>query len=139
MDSSTLISLSLFLISANIVAFMIYIFGKEKAGLLWREYPFIYTPLIMFQILMPQFMDIPGIAESENSLKYFMFMLQGFSCGVFGGMILLPRFFYKAETVIEKLRITLYSSLAISLGYLISRWVFLEVLKFLLPQMRGTA
>lgn len=135
--NSELISITLYLISANIMAGVIYVFGQKRAGLLWIEYPFIYTPLIVFQFLMPQFMSIPELAESENSLKYFLFMLQGFSCGVIGAMILLPRFFIPAASTIEKLKITAISSLAMAVMYLITRWVFFEALRFLLPQMRG--
>ncbi len=135
--NSELISVTLFLFSANVVAGVIYMFGKEKVGLLWIEYPFIYAPLIIFQLLMPQFMSIPELAENANSLKYFLFMLQGFSCGVIGGMILLPRFFIPATTTMEKLKVTAYSCLALSAGYLVTRWIFFEALRFLLPQMHG--
>lgn len=134
---SILISVTLYLISANVVAGVIYVFGQKKVGLLWAEYPFIYTPLIIFQILMPQFMAIPDLAETENSLKYFLFMLQGFSCGVLGGMILIPRFFIAATTTFEKLKVTLISSLGMAGMYLVTRWIFFEVLRYLIPQMRG--
>jgi hypothetical protein len=134
---SVVISVSLYLISANIIAGTIYMFGQKKIQLLWLEYPFIYTPLIAFQFLMPQFMEIPGLAETELSLKFFLFMLQGFSCGVVGGVILLPRFFYKAESVLEKLKITISSSIIISLGYLISRWVLLEMFRIIIPEMQS--
>ncbi|ATX81056.1 hypothetical protein Ga0123462_0178 [Mariprofundus ferrinatatus] len=135
--NSVLISVTLYLISANIMAGVIYVFGQKKVGLLWLEYPFIYTPLIIFQFLMPQFMSIPDLAETENALKYFLFMLQGFSCGVIGAMILLPRFFIPATTTIEKLKVTALSSLAMGGVYLITRWIFFEALRFLIPQMRG--
>ena len=86
---------------------------------------------------MPQFMSLPGLAENANSLKYFLFMLQGFSCGVIGAMILLPRFFVPATTTLEKLKITALSCLAMSITYLITRWIFFEALRFLLPQMHS--
>ncbi|GAV21004.1 hypothetical protein MMIC_P1983 [Mariprofundus micogutta] len=136
--SSELISITLYLISANIMAGVIYVFGQEKVGLLWREYPFIYAPLIIFQFLMPQFMSIPGLAETANSLKYFLFMLQGFSCGVIGAMILIPRFFVPATTTMEKLKVTALSCIALSITYLITRWIFFEALRFLLPQMHSS-
>lgn len=136
--NSELISITLYLISANIMAGVIYVFGQKKVGLLWQEYPFIYAPLIIFQFLMPQFMSIPGLAENANSLKYFLFMLQGFSCGVIGAMILLPRFFVPATTTIEKLKVTAMSCMAFSLGYLVTRWIFFEALRFLLPQMHSS-
>ncbi|PJA32003.1 MAG: hypothetical protein CO187_06310 [Zetaproteobacteria bacterium CG_4_9_14_3_um_filter_53_7] len=135
--NSTMISVTLYLVSANIMAGVIYIFGQKKAGLMWIEYPFIYAPLIIFQFLMPQFMSLPGLAENANSLKYFLFMLQGFSCGVIGAMILLPRFFVPATTTLEKLKITALSCLAMSITYLITRWIFFEALRFLLPQMHS--
>ncbi|MFQ5519244.1 MAG: hypothetical protein ACE5E3_04500, partial [Mariprofundus sp.] len=64
-------------------------------------------------------------------------MLQGFSCGLIGGMILLPRFFFPATTVADKLKITMLSCVALSMLYLVNRWVFFEALRWLLPQMRG--
>jgi len=130
-------SITLYMMEAKIMAGVIYVFGQKKAGLLWIEYPFIYAPLIIFQFLMPQFMSIPGLAETENSLKYFLFMLQGFSCGVIGAMILLPRFFIPATTTMEKLKITAISCLGMSVMYLITRWLFFEALRFLLPRMHG--
>lgn len=136
--NSVLISITLYLISANIMAGVIYMFGQKKVGLLWIEYPFIYAPLLIFQFLMPQFMSIPDLAESANSLKYFLFMLQGFSCGVIGAMILLPRFFIPATTTLEKLKITAISCLGMSAMYLITRWIFFEALRFLLPRMHGS-
>ncbi|OIO67481.1 MAG: hypothetical protein AUJ57_11255 [Zetaproteobacteria bacterium CG1_02_53_45] len=136
--NSTMISVTLYMVSANIMAGVIYIFGQKKAGLLWIEYPFIYAPLIIFQFLMPQFMSLPGLAENANSLKYFLFMLQGFSCGVIGAMILLPRFFVPATTTLEKLKVTAVSCLAMSTTYLITRWIFFEALRFLLPQMHSS-
>jgi len=135
--NSVMISVTLYLISVNILAGVIYMFGQKKAGLLWIEYPFVYAPLIIFQFLMPQFMSIPGLAETENSLKYFLFMLQGFSCGAIGAMILLPRFFVPATTTIEKLKVTAISCFAMSTMYLITRWLFFEALRFLIPQMHG--
>ena len=132
-----MISVTLYVISANILAGAMYVFGQKKVGLLWYEYPFIYAPLLIFQFLMPQFMAIPNLAESENSLKYFLFMLQGFSCGAIGAMILLPRFFVPATTVAEKLKVTAYSCLGMSAMYLITRWLFFEALRWLIPQMRG--
>lgn len=130
--SSFVISLSLYLLSANIVAGAFYVFGRKRAGLLWIEYPFIYTPWIVLQLLTPGFEAIPALAQMEASFTYFLFMLQGFSCGVMGGMILLPRFFVKAESAREKLRITIISSLLMAALYLITRYLLLEAFRFLL-------
>lgn len=130
--SSFVISLSLYLLSANVVAGAFYVFGRKKAGLLWVEYPFIYTPWIVLQLLTPAFEEIPALAGMDISFKYFLFMLQGFSCGVMGGMILLPRFFVKADTVWEKLRVTMISSLLMGILYLITRYLLLEAFRFLL-------
>lgn len=135
--NSVMISVTLYLISVNIMTGVIYVFGKQRAGLLWIEYPFVYVPLIIFQFLLPQFMAIPELAQSENSLKYFLFMLQGFSCGVLGAMILIPRFFIPATTTAEKLKITILSSLGMAVMYLVTRWIFFEALRYLLPQMHG--
>jgi len=130
--SSFIISLTIYLLAANIVAGTIYIFGQKKAGLLWMEYPFIYTPWLIMQFLMPEFMELPGIADMEISLKYFLLMVQGFSCGVMGGAILLPRLFIHSQSVVDKFKVTVTSSLVVGLVYLISRFVLLEMFKWLL-------
>lgn len=130
--SSFVISLSLYFLSVNVVAGCFYVFGRKKAGLLWAEYPFVYTPWVVLQLLTPGFEQIPALAGMETSFKYFLFMLQGFSCGVMGGMILLPRFFVKADTVLEKLRVTMVSSLLMAVLYLVTRYLLLEAFRFLL-------
>ncbi|MFC1546041.1 hypothetical protein ACFL4I_01315 [Pseudomonadota bacterium] len=130
--SSIVISFTIYLFAANIVAGTIYIFGSKKAGLLRIEYPFIYLPWIALMVIMPEFTKLPWLAESELSLKYFLFMLQGFSCGVIGGGILLPRLFIHSETTRDKLRVTLISALLFSGFYLFTRWLLLEAFKLLL-------
>lgn len=130
--SSFIISLTIYLLAVNIVAGTIYIFGQKKAGLLWVEYPFIYTPWVIMQFLVPEFMELPGIADMEISLKYFLLMVQGFSCGVMGGAILLPRLFLHSQSVAAKLKVTVVSSLAVGLIYLISRFLLLEMFRWLL-------
>jgi len=107
-------------------------FGREKAGLLRIEYPFIYLPWITLMVIMPAFTSLPGVADSELSLKYFLFMLQGFSCGVIGGGVLLPRLFINSKTTMDKLKVTLISALTFSGFYLFTRWLLLEAFKFLL-------
>lgn len=104
MSNSIVISFMIYLVAANIVAGTIYVFAHKKAGLLRIEYPFIYLPWIARMVIMPEFTKLPGLAESELSLKYFLFMLQGFSCGVIGGGILLPRLFIRSETTRDKLQ-----------------------------------
>jgi len=128
--SQTIISITLYLFAANLVAGAIYIFGKKKAGLLWLEYPFIYMPWLALMLIMPNFSALP--IGSDLSLKYFLFMVQGFSCGIFGGMVLLPRFWVSGETAVEKLRITAISSLLISALYLFSRWLLLQGFYYIL-------
>jgi hypothetical protein len=130
--SSTVISITIYLFAANLVAGVIYMFGQKKAGLLWIEYPFIYMPWFAFMILFPSFSALPGVANNDLALKYFLLMVQGFGCGVFGGMVLLPRFWIQAETIVDKLRITLTSSLIISLLYLFSRWLLLQAFHYIL-------
>jgi|GEM_PF-3343077 len=130
--SSLVISISIYLISVNIVAGAIYMFAGKRAGLLAIEYPFVYLPWIALQIVTQGFLDIPELAANSLSLKYFLFMLQGFSCGVMGGMILLPRVFIPAETVREKLKITLIGALIISGFYLLTRYLLLLAFRWLL-------
>lgn len=133
-----IISVSLYLISANIVAGTIYVFGREKAKLLWIEYPFIYLPLIVFQVLSSYFSEIPALSEDTVSLQLFLFLLQGFSCGVIGAMILIPRFFFKAETTLEKLKVTAISALVFSSAYLLSRWILLQLFYFIVPEANNS-
>lgn len=130
--SSTVISITIFLFAANLVAGVIYVFGQKRVGLLWIEYPFIYMPWLAFMVLLPSFSVLPGVADNDLALKYFLFMVQGFGCGVFGGMVLLPRFWIRADTTAEKLKVTLISSLIISLLYLFSRWLLLQAFYYIL-------
>ena len=133
--NSLIISLTLYLISANLVAGTIYFFGQKKIGLLWIEYPFIYTPWVILLLIMPEFTKLLAFADLDPSLKFFLFMLQGFSCGMLGGAVFLPRFFIKAETSWDKLKITMLSSLAMGMAYLISRYLLLEMFKWVLPKV----
>ncbi len=130
--NSTIISITIYLFAANLVAGGIYVFGKKKVGLLRIEYPFIYTPWLAFMVLLPSFSTLPGVAESDLALKYFLLMVQGFSCGIFGGMVLLPRFWIKADTTAQKLKITLISSLVVTILYLFSRWLLLQAFYYIL-------
>jgi len=130
--NSTIISITIYLFAANLVAGGIYVFGQKKVGLLWIEYPFIYMPWLAFMMLLPSFSTLPGVADSDLSLKYFLLMVQGFSCGIFGGLVLLPRFWIKADTTAQKLKITLISSLIVTVLYLISRWLLLQAFYYIL-------
>jgi len=130
--SSTIISITIYLFAANLVAGGIYIFGQKKAGLLWIEYPFIYMPWLAFMLILPSFSTIPGVAENDLALQYFLLMVQGFSCGIFGGMVLLPRFWIKADTTAQKLKITFISSLVVTILYLFSRWLLLQAFYYIL-------
>ncbi len=128
--SNTVISITMYFFAANIVAGAIYIFGQKKVGLLRIEYLFIYTPWLALMLIMPNFTELP--VGTDMSLKYFLIMVQGFSCGIFGGMVLLPRFWVSADSVAEKLRITAISSLIISTLYLFSRWLLLQAFYYVL-------
>lgn len=86
-------------------------------------------------LIMPEFTKTIGLAEVDPSLKFFLFMLQGFSCGILGGIVLLPRFFIKVETTWDKLKITMASSLVMGMVYLISRYLLLEMFKWVLPKI----
>ncbi|HKI47386.1 MAG TPA: hypothetical protein VKA08_18800 [Balneolales bacterium] len=130
--SSTIISITIYLFAANMVAGGIYIFGQKKVGLLWIEYPFIYTPWLAFMFLLPSFSTIPGVADNDLALKYFLLMVQGFSCGIFGGSVLLPRFWIQADSTAEKLKITIISSLVVTMAYLFSRWLLLQGFYYIL-------
>lgn len=130
--SSTIISITIYLFAANLVAGGIYIFGQKKVGLLWIEYPFIYMPWLAFMVLLPSFSTLPGVADNDLALKYFLLMVQGFGCGIFGGSVLLPRFWIQADTTVEKLKITFISSLVITALYLLSRWLLLQAFYYIL-------
>jgi hypothetical protein len=130
--SSQVISFTLFFFTANLVAGAVYMFGQKRLGLLWQEYPFIYTPWLAMMLLMPEFMSLPGIGDGELALKYFLFMVQGFSCGVFGGAILFPRLWIKVETTAEKLKVTAISSLVLGAIYLFLRWLLLQGFVYIL-------
>lgn len=130
--SSTIISITIYLFAANLVAGVIYMFGQKKVGLLWIEYPFIYMPWLAFMLLLPSFSTLPGVADNDLALKYFLLMVQGFGCGIFGGSVLLPRFWIQADTAAEKLKVTFISSLIISLLYLFSRWLLLQAFHYIL-------
>lgn len=107
-------------------------FGQKRVGLLWIEYPFIYTPWLAFMLLLPSFSTLPEVAENDLALKYFLVMVQGFGCGIFGGSVLLPRFWIQAETTVEKLKITMISSLVITMLYLTTRWLLLQAFYYIL-------
>lgn len=130
--NSTVISITMYLFAANLVAGAIYVFGQKKVGLLRSEYFFIYLPWLALMVLMPSFEVLPGVDDTELSLRYFLFLVQGFSCGIFGGMVLLPRFWIRAETTFEKLRVTAISSLLVSALYMFTRWLLLLAFQFLL-------
>lgn len=134
--NSLVISLTIYLIAANLVAGTIYVFGQKKLGLLWIEYPFIYTPWVILLLIMPEFTKTLGLADLDPSLMFFLFMMQGFSCGILGGVVLLPRFFFKAESRWEKLKITMLSALVMGMFYLVSRYLLLEMFRWVLPHVR---
>lgn len=134
--NNLVMSLTLYLIAANLVAGTIYFFGQKKIGLLWFEYPFIYVPWVILLLIMPEFVEIVGYADLDPSLTFFLFLMQGFSCGILGGIILLPRFFIKAETGWDKLKITMISSLAVGVFYIATRYLLLEMFKWVLPKVQ---
>ncbi len=127
---SMVISITIYLITANLVAGTIYFFGQKRLGLLWFEYPFIYLPWLALQLITREFVAL-DFESNDLLFKYFLFMMQGFSCGLLGGSILLARFIFPAETPWQKLRVTALSAVAFSLLYLFSRWVLLEMFYFL--------
>lgn len=130
--NNVVILFTVYFLAANLVAGAIYIFGQKKAGLLWSEYPFIYAPWLAMMIVFDDFSNLPGLAESDLSLKYFLMLVQGFSCGILGGAVLLPRFFIRSQGVMDKLRTTLLSSLTISILFLVSRFLLLEMIQWAL-------
>lgn len=130
--SNVVMLFTIYFLAANLVAGVIYLFGQKKAGLLWYEYPFIYMPWLAMLLMLDDFASLPGVAGTDISLKYFLLLVQGFSCGILGGAILLPRFFLRAENVFEKLKVTFLSGLVVSLLYLISRYLLLEMIKWVL-------
>lgn len=123
---------TVYFLAANIVAGAIFVFGQKKAGLLWYEYPFIYVPWLAMMLMFDNFSSLPGVGGTDLSLKYFLLLVQGFSCGIMGGAILLARFFVRAQSVVEKLTVTVSSSLIMGVVYLISRFLLLEMIRWVL-------
>lgn len=134
--SNVIMLFTIYFLAANIVAGTIYVFGRERAGLLWFEYPFIYMPWLVMVAMLGDFSALPGVAGTEVTLKYFLLLVQGFSCGIVGGAALLARFIFQAQGTAEKLKVTFLSSLTVSVLYLISRFLLLEMIKWVLA-MRG--
>lgn len=124
-------SFTLFAIPANLIVGLFYLMGKEKAGLLWYEYFFIYLPYVTLNILSWLFFDVTTGLDIEHTLKIFILVLQSVSAGVLGGFVLLPRFFYPAVTVSGKLRISLLSALVFSLVYALTRVLLFTAIRTL--------
>lgn len=127
---------TIYFLAANIIAGVIFMFGQKKAGFFWFEYPFIYVPWLAMMLVFDDFSSLPGVAGTDMALKYFLLLVQGFSCGILGGAILLARFIVHADSITGKLKITLLTSLAVSMLYLVSRFLLLEMIKWVIS-MRG--
>jgi len=134
--SDIVILFTIYFLAANLVAGGIYVFGQKRLGLLWFEYPFIYMPWLAMIVMLGDFSRIPGAADAGVSLKYFLLLVQGFSCGILGGAALLARFFFAAATALDKLKVTLLSSLTVAVLFLVSRIILLEMIRWVLA-MRG--
>lgn len=114
-------SFTLYAMPANIIAGLLYVMGRERAGLLNIEYPFIYLPWLTLLVLSWGFFGMDEMFADDLMLQTFIVVLQSVACGVLGGFILLPRFYFPAETATEKLRITCISALVFSAVYAFTR------------------
>lgn len=130
-------SFTLYAIPANFIGIMFFLVGKNKVGLLNAEYFFIYVPWFSLIVLSWLFFeDAQGITD-ELSLQAFLVILQSVSCGILGGLVLLPRFLFKSRvsassTTAEKLRFTCISSLVMTSIYIVSRVIlFMGILAVL--------
>jgi len=114
-------SFTLYAIPANLIVGVFYVMGREKAGLLKSEYPFIYLPGLALMLLSWGFFGETKMLVEDETLRLFIVIMQAFSSGVLGGFVLLPRYFFPAETMKQKLRITFISALVFSAVYVVSR------------------
>jgi len=114
-------SFTLYAIPPNLIVGIFYVMGREKAGLLKSEYLFIYLPGLALMLLAWGFFGGTELLVEEETLRLFIVVMQAFGCGVLGGFVLLPRYFFPAETMKQKLRITFISAMALSTFYVVSR------------------
>jgi len=123
MDSmdSYFLSFTLYAIPANIIGGMCYVMGKKKAGLILPEYFFIYLPWLVLVLLSKGFFGAGQLATDDITLNTFILLVQSVACGVLGGAILWPRFLYKADTALGKIRITATIAVAASAVYALTR------------------
>lgn len=122
-------SFTLFAIPANIIAGLLYVGGRQKAGLLNMEYPFIYLPWLTLQALTWGFFGMDEIFANDQMLQAFIVVLQSVACGVLAGFILLPRFYFPAESTAEKLRITCISAAIFSAVYAFTRILLFSAIR----------
>ncbi|MDX8395077.1 MAG: hypothetical protein R8K22_01530 [Mariprofundaceae bacterium] len=87
-------------------------------------------PWLALQWVTLWFNELP-VADVDLSFKYFLLMLQGFSCGVIGGFILLPRCFIKSEMVRDKLRISRISCFGVTAIYFVGRTIVFGLFKII--------
>jgi len=118
---SYFLSFTLYAIPANIIGGMCFVIGREKLGLMRLEYFFIYVPWLVLILLTGGFFGTGAMVTDDMSLNTFITLVQSIACGVLGGAILWPRFYFKAETTNEKLRITALSTISVSVVYAFTR------------------
>jgi hypothetical protein len=123
MDSadSYFLSFTLYAIPANLISGMCYVVGRKKLGLLLSEYFFIYMPWLVLVLLSRGFFGDHQLVTDDITLNTFILLVQSVACGVLGGSILWARFIFKADSTLEKLRITALSALAVSAVYAVTR------------------
>lgn len=128
---SYLLSFTLYAVPANLIGGMFYVVGKQKAGLLKAEYPFIYLPWLALVVLSWGFFDVADQFH-EISLRVFILVLQSVGCGVLGGLVLWPRFIFPVDTTYEKLRLTCISALAAVGIYIVTRILLFSAIRAVL-------
>ncbi|MDX8376846.1 MAG: hypothetical protein R8L53_02355 [Mariprofundales bacterium] len=93
-----LLSFLSFAVPANIAAFTILFWGKERITWRWTEYIFIYYPWLFFLAIAFFLFGSLGDAINESHMTTPVFVLQSFVGGMLAGIALLPRvIFYNAK------------------------------------------